>query len=258
MLIGHVLAVVIITIGREGLLRAVRSIFSQNTNEPIQILIGVDKDSYQSIPTLKSILKEECPSHITLTWLELGYSTSIRHGGVHASFYGGSLRSALALLANAPLVTFLDDDDWLLPDHCSHFISAFRKYPTIYWAHSLCYYADGNTSKPLCIDEIESVGVNEGIYKERFGGFVRLSGLTIDIVKVLPFIHHLAQAMTTSGDGEDRLFFHSIKELTHIKINYATVCCALDPKDSAHQYRMRFIQNKIGQIELADKKESSR
>ena len=59
MLIGHVLAVVIITIGREGLLRAVRSIFSQNTNEPIQILIGVDKDSYQSIPTLKSILRDQ-------------------------------------------------------------------------------------------------------------------------------------------------------------------------------------------------------
>lgn len=254
----HSIAVVIVTIGRQSLLRAVRSIFAQQFSQPVQVLIGVDCDRDNNIAIYKAILAKECPSHIRLDWVDLGYSTSQRHGGIHASFYGGSLRTVLTLLADSHIVSYLDDDDWLLPDHFATVQPIFATYPDTFWAHTYCYYADSNDEKLLCIDELESVGVNAGIYQQRFGGFVRLSGLTLNVLKTLPFLHHLTGAMSSSGDGEDRLLFDSLKELPHIKINKATVACALDPHDAAHSIRMAFIQSKIGEITMAAKKESSR
>lgn len=254
----HEIAVVMVTIGRESLLRAVRSVFSQDFNHPIQILIGVDTDNEKNIAIWKAILAKECPEHIDIFWLELGYSTSKRHGGIHHSFYGGSLRSALTLLADAPYVTYLDDDDWFLDSHLSTVHSALANYPHLLWTHTYCYYADGNSGKLLCVDELESTGTGSGLYKEKFGGFVRLSGLTINVLKTLPFIHSLSSALNSSGDGEDRVFFDLLKDHNHARINVATVACALDPKDNAHAVRMNFIQSRIGHIHIEEKKGSSR
>lgn len=253
----HAIAVVMITIGRKSLLRAVRSIFKQDFNQPVQVLIGVDCDPEKNIPIWKAILAKECPAHIELTWIELGYSTSARHGGVHSCFYGGSLRPALTMLANSLYVTYLDDDDWFLPNHFSTILNTFATYPDILWAHTFCYYADSNDEKLLCVDELESTGVNSGIYQERFGGFVRLSGLSINVLKTLPFLHHLCGTIG-SGDGEDRLFFDQLRHYAHAKIAHATVACALDPKDGAHSVRMAFIESRIGKVEMAMKEESSR
>lgn len=211
------MAVVVITVGRKSLIRAIRSIFNQNYTQPIQILIGVDVDLTNNITEYQTLLENECPSHITLTWINLGYSTSIRHGSVHNCFYGGSLRSALTLLADSNIVSYLDDDDWFLPNHISTMTNIFDNFPDIYWAHSLCYYADGNTGEAFCLDEIESVGINKGIYKDNFGGFVRPSGLTINKLKNLSHIHLLSESMNTYGDGEDRLLFNQLKN-THLYI----------------------------------------
>ena len=79
---------------RQSLARAVRSVYGQRIDGRIQILVGVDCDPHGRLDELLAQLAPECPPHVTLSLIDLGYSTSRRHGGVHASFYGGSLRSA--------------------------------------------------------------------------------------------------------------------------------------------------------------------
>ena len=205
------------------------------------------------------LLAQECPEHIQLTWLNLGYSTSKRHGGVHDCYFGGSLRSALTLLANSPLVCYLDDDDWLLHNHVSLMVQVFQQLPNIAWAYPLSYYADGATGEVLCLDEIESVGVNKGFYKANSGGFVRPSGLTINKLKTLPFIHCLSQSLTKEGDGEDRVFFDKLKTLEYAFLNAGTVCYTLDPKDAMHSLRMKYIQEKLGRkVSIGEKTGSLR
>lgn len=255
----HQIAVVIITIGRDNLLRAVRSVFNQQFEGKIQVLIGVDVDPFQQIPQLRATLEQECPPHISLVWLDLGYSTSKRHGGVQECFYGGSLRTALSFLADAPFVTYLDDDDWFLPHHLHAVHYALSHYPQAHWAFTLCYYADPNNEQILCLDEIESVGVNKGVYQEKFGGFVRPSGLTLNLKATLPHLHCWSQAYNIRGEGEDRLMFEQLKSLPYCEIPTGTVCCALDPKDPMHSERMKFIEHKLGKkVELTEKVQSLR
>lgn len=251
----HRLAVVIVTTCRESLLRAVRSVYRQRFSGPLQVLVGVDCDPHERLEVLKKILIAECPQHVTLSLVNLGYSTSIRHGGPHASFYGGSLRSALTLLADSDIVSYLDDDDWLADDHCERILQAIEGKK---WAFSYSVYADGNTGQGLCVDEIESVGVDRGIYAKKFGGFVRPSGLTINKLQLLHLVHIWSCTPFAAGDGEDRLMFDKLRVEPHACTGYATVYCAIDPKDAAHSYRVAFMRSKGVEFAASFKAESSR
>lgn len=235
------LSVVITSIGRKSLSRAVGSIFRQNFPGKIQILIGVDKDIFGQTDELFKQLSEICPPNITITWLRLDYSTSVRYGGVHSSQYGGSLRTALTFLADSKYVMYLDDDDWLAENHCSTTLEAIQGK---YWAFALSNYADGNTEEVLCIDEMESVGVDNGIYKERFGGFVRPSGLLINKLELMHILHLWSHSPFETGDGEDRLIFDQLRNVPGGFTGLATVYCSIDPKDSMHQIRTNYIKTK--------------
>lgn len=235
------IAVVIATVGRSSLLRAVRSIFAQDIEKPIQVLIGIDIDKYGQSNRIRETLLEECPRHVDLIWWQPGYSTSQRHGGIHRCFFGGSLRTALSFLANAPVVTYLDDDDWYAPDHLRRMLSAIEGKS---WAYSLSYYADGENGTPLAIDEIESVGVGAGIYRDTFGGFVRPSALAIDKTRLGHILHLWSEAQGPAGDAEDRLIFSELKGVDHGFTGGATVCYALDPKDIQHELRLAFLRQK--------------
>lgn len=251
----HAVAVVIVTTCRASLERAVRSVFGQRCGGRIQVLIGVDVDPHGRLDALLAALLPDCPPHITVSLIHLGYSTSRRHGGPHASFYGGSLRAALTLLADSRVVVYLDDDDWLKEDHCAQVLQAIdgRK-----WAFAYSIYADGNTGRELCVDEIESVGVGAGIYAERFGGFVRPSGLAIDKLALLHLVHLWACAAFATGDGEDRLMFEQLRAEPHGCTGMASVCCALDPNDALHARRVEFMRARGVRYEAAPKIESSR
>lgn len=252
---GHTVAVVIVTTCRLSLARAVRSVYRQRLEGRIQILIGVDCDPNRQLDALLAELVPQCPSHVTISLINLGYSTSLRHGGVHASFYGGSLRSALTLLADSRVVVYLDDDDWFRDDHCAHVLAAIEGKK---WAFSYSVYADGNTGQEYCVDEMESVGVGRGIYAERFGGFVRPSGLAIDKLQLLHVVHLWSCAAFAGGDGEDRLVFEQLRKEPHGCTGVASVCMALDPKDSMHGRRVAFMRSRGVAYDGADKIESSR
>lgn len=255
----HAIAVAIVTTCREALARAVRSVFRQRLDGAgdarIQILLGVDCDPHGRLPALLQVLAPECPPHVTITLINLGYSTSQRHGGPHASFYGGSLRSALTLLADSRVVVYLDDDDWLKEDHCARILRAIDGKK---WAYSYSIYADGNIGQELCVDELESVGVGRGIYAQSFGGFVRPSGLAIDKLQLLHVVHLWSCAAFASGDGEDRLVFEQLRREPHGFTGAATVCCAIDPNDALHARRVEFMRSRGVDYEVGAKLDSSR
>lgn len=224
----------------------------------IQLLIGLDKDVYGSFGRLKTVLDEEKPPHVDIVYLDVGYSTSVRHGGVHACAYGGSLRTVLSFLADSPYVVYLDDDDWLLPDALADRCAAFRQYPEAAWAFSPSYYADGSSGRILCVDEWESTGVGSGIYAERFGGFVRPSGLVLNKLRTAHLLHRWSEALGAAGDGEDRVLFDALRHLPHAVLQRPSVCCALDPKDGNHALRASLIESRIGRVEWAEKEQSTR
>jgi len=198
-------AVVIATVLRSSLIRAVQSIFRQDLNGRVQILIGIDKH-LGSLEAIKQ-LRHECPDHMSLTVIDLGYSTSTRHGGIYPTRYGGGIRTILSYAANSRLVAYLDDDDWWARDHLSSLIAACTGKG---WAFSYRWMVDEETAWPICRDEWDSVGPNRGINKDRFGGFVATSNLILD-KQACHFVLPLwSLAAFPDSTGEDRLVFDAL------------------------------------------------
>jgi hypothetical protein len=249
----HDIAIIIPTVCRLSLLRAIRSIYHQKTKARIQILIGVDCDPHGRGPEMFNQLLKEAPPHCSLTWLDLGYSTSVRHGGVHASIFGGSLRSALSFLADAEIAMYLDDDDWLAPEHCTEILAAIAGKK---WAFAYSIYANADTGEPYCVDEFESVGVNRGVFAERFGGFVRPSGMAVNKLKLLHILHLFSLTVHEQGIIEDRIVFSYLKEQPHGCTGKASVYYSLDPKDGMHPQRLEFMRHRQAQFGAIKKTES--
>jgi hypothetical protein len=198
-------AVVIQTILRPSLSRAVRSVFRQDLKGRIQVLVGIDKK--QGHDSLLDELIQQCPSHIRITVVDLGYSTSRRHGGLYSTRYGGGLRTILSYAANSRFVAYLDDDDWWAHDHLSSLLAAIQGKD---WAFSYRWIVDQPTGWPICRDEWDSVGTQPGINKDRFGGFVAPSTLMLEKEAchfVLPF---WSLAAWDDATGEDRLVFAAL------------------------------------------------
>lgn len=250
------LAVVIPTAGRDSLLRAVRSVYAQDFPGRIQILVGLDIDLTGRAGALRAALAAELPARMSLTWLDLGYSTSRRHGGVHSCHFGGALRTILTFCAQARTILYLDDDDWWAPFHVRLLAQAIAGRR---WAFSLCWYADSDAATALAVDEIESVGPDRGIYKDRFGGFVRPSALALDKIDLAPILHLWSHSPLPGGDGEDRLIFDQLRRVPERgETGVASVYYAIDPRDAAHGMRLQYLAAKGVTAAPADKRDSLR
>jgi hypothetical protein len=231
-------AVVIATILRPTLVQAVDSIFAQAFPGRIQILIGVD---LPAIPAdLSDRLDAACanrPAHVVVQALHPGYSTSARHGGVTASYFGGALRCVLSLLANSRHVAYLDDDNWFHPDHLRTLRDAALRAS---WGWSLRWFVHPDTSRPICIDTWESVGPGQGIFSDRFGGFVDTNCLMLDK-------RHCERALlgwntpmhsNIRGAGEDRLVFDILRRQSNLGTGQATSYYRMGPSDGLHPLRL--------------------
>lgn len=237
------LSVVLVTVCRNSLYRAIRSVFTQDFKGSIHLLVGADVEKFGNFSEIISELLLECPPNVTLTGISLGYSTSARHGGLHSSWYGGSLRSALSFLATSRWVSYLDDDDWYEPQHLRLLYEAIQGRA---WAFSLSNYADPNGDVIYGVDTIESVGPNRGIFAAKFGGFVRPSALMIDKLKLSHILHLWSISPFSSGDGEDRLIFKELlKQSEYGETGVPTVNCALDPADGMHELRMKSVSMSV-------------
>ena len=139
-------AVVIPTIIRPHLERAVKSVFEQDFDGTIQILIGLDYPCGNK-ETLWS-LQIQAPKNMAVDVLNLGYSTRIDKGGLYYNYGGGALRSILTLAANARYVAYLDDDCWFKPNHISSLMNLITKR-NLHWVYSKrrAYYSE--TGEPV-------------------------------------------------------------------------------------------------------------
>src|SRR5262249_39984845 len=99
-------AVVIPTVARPALARAVRSVYAQQFSGTIQILIGVD--TWQGEQRNLADLAVEAPPNCAVAVFNPGYSTSARHGGFVPAGTGGALRTILSYAAHSRLVAYLD------------------------------------------------------------------------------------------------------------------------------------------------------
>lgn len=237
------IAVVIPTLLRPSLVRAVESVFAQDFRGTIHVLIGVDfrEGDIGAIETIR----QRCPEGVTVTVLDPGYSTSKRRGGFYANWDGGALRTVLSYLANARLVAYLDDDNWWAPDHLSSLHAAIQGKG---WAFSLRWYVDPDTQQPLCVDEWESVGPGRGVYAQKAGGFVDTSSLMIDKVACEPVLRLWASPLfPEAGEGSDRSVFNGlVAGYPGAGTGRATCYYVISADDRVHHYRVAWIREKTG------------
>lgn len=227
-------AVVIPTTLRPMLLKAVRSVFKQSFPGRIQILIGIDVR--HGDPKLLDQIKAECPDRMAITVIDLGYSTSVRHGGTHTNCYSGAIRTILSYAANSRYVAYLDDDDWWDSSHLSKMLEAVQGKA---WAFSLRWFADKDTELPICVDEWDSVGPGKGINNPRFGGFVAPSNLILDKLACDDVLPMWARAAFKDGTGEDRLVFQKLKEKPHGETRSATTYYAIPQAVQLHEHHLK-------------------
>jgi len=198
--------VVIPTVLRPQLLKAVKSVFEQDIKGTVQVLLGIDQALGSS--DIIDQLHASCPSHMKVDVVDIGYSTSRRHGGLYAVWAGGSLRTALSYLANSRLVAYLDDDNWWADDHLSSLVKAIKGYD---WAFSLRWYVDPGTMESIAIDRVESVGPGHGVHTQRFGGFVDTNCLMINKVNCHWALPAWSVALDEAGNAPDRAIFNVLK-----------------------------------------------
>jgi hypothetical protein len=212
-------------------------VFRQDFAGRIQLLIGVDVH-HGDVGVLDAI-RAACPERITLTILDPGYSTSVRHGGLFANAYGGSLRAVLSLLANSNRLAYLDDNDWYAPSHLRTLAAAMDGKQ---WAFSYRWLVDPSTLWPICRDEWDSVGPGAGINAARFGGFVQPSTLMLDRQACLYALPLWSQALFPDGSGEDRLIFEALhKNFTYAGSGQYSCYCTLNREAVNHlHHRQEF------------------
>ena len=224
-------AVVIPTIGRRSILCALESIIKQNGVNKIQIIIGVDK-SNDDLSWLREYLTK-LPKKFEAALMELPYSTSIRHGGVHTAMDGGSLRAILSLMANSRYVAYLDDDNTWAPDHLSKLVDKIQGKA---WAFSHRFLIDEDTGENYGQDLWHSVGVDKGDFASQ-GGFVDTNCLMVDVVKTAPVVGRWASSGSLKpGFTADRFFFAGIRNSPYGEVTEATVFYKIRKTNILHKH----------------------
>jgi len=193
------IAVIIATVARPTLAQAIRSVYTQRFAGRVQIMVGIDR--WEGDRAQFEALATECPSHIAVTQVDLGYSTSHRHGGLYPSSYGGSLKTILSYAANSRHVAYLDDDNWYEPDHLATLLKAVHGMA---WAFALRNFIEAGSGDLLCADTWESVGPDRGVFAKAQGGFVDTNCFVIDTQKCADVFPEWAMTRFTGGTGGDR------------------------------------------------------
>lgn len=219
-------AVVMPTVVRPTILRALGSIFGQDFPGSIQVLIGVD-GAAGNLRLIDEAFRVR-PRHVSGYVLTLPYSTSQRHGGVHSALDGGSLRAVLAMSAHARHVAFLDDDNAWRPGHLRVLRGAIEGKA---FAFSRRLFVRETDFVPLVVDEWDSMGPGRGRFAKA-GGFVDPNCLMIDKVALAPHLGRWAETVSgRPGTTADRNFFSAIRREPCGRSDDVTVLYAVRPNN---------------------------
>ena len=233
-------AVVLPTVLRPSLARAVESVYAQTLDGRIQLLLGIDVASGD--PALLDRLAAACPPQIDLVVCDPGYSTSVRHGGLYPNRFSGALRTILSYAANSRYLAYLDDDNWWAPDHLASLLDTIAEAE---WAWSQRWFVEAETDEPICIDDWESVGPDAGIFVEQFGGFVDPSSLMVDKFAAHDILPFWSLSPFEDGSGEDRLVFAGLKgALRGRGTGRATSFYTVNPQDPMQSNRLQMMRER--------------
>lgn len=199
--------IVMATVVRETFPQALRSVYAQAFAGRIQVLVGIDR--WVGDRAIVEQLAAQRPAHVAVTTVDLGYSTSQRHGGVYPSHYGGALKTILSYAANSRFVGYLDDDNWYAPDHVETMLRAIAGKS---WAFSLRHFVDADTGTPLCPDTWESLGPGRGVYAAAQGGFVDTNCYFIDTLACSDVFPEWAMTRFAEGTGGDRQVLQRLRD----------------------------------------------
>lgn len=225
------IAVVMPTLMRTCIVDAIRGVYAQDFSGSIQILIGVDITEGDAGVIAK--VAQERPPHVSLLLLQLPWSTSVRHGGVHTALDGGSLRSILSFMANSRYVAYLDDDNTWRSDHLSKLHAAIQGKA---WAYARRMLIDMENRQELGIDQWDSVGPNAGRFAAQ-GGFVDTNCLMVDKVICARALGRWSESGTGKpGLTADRNFFSAIREAPHGVVAEPTVRYAIRRTNVLHTF----------------------
>ena len=233
-------SVVIPSIGRRDILKALASVYEQNIGR-IQILIGIDKP--ENDLSFLNLFLVNCPKNVTVNVIYPGYSTSVRHGGVTKARDGGALRSFLTQVANSKYIAYLDDDNWWAKNHLEDLLLAIKNKA---WAFSLRYFVYPPPETTMVLDQWESVGPGKGVFLKNFGGFVDPNALMInkELCWECISLWNFPLGNDPKGMSADRNVFNYLKG--HSKpgeTGKGTVFYRITPGDSNHHNRMYALGN---------------
>lgn len=231
-------AVVIPTTCRASLARAVRSVFRQAGVQRIHTLIGID--AVRGDDAVIGEILDARPALHAVTVLNLGYSTSIRHGGFYGTIDGGALRTILTYAANSRYVCYLDDDNWIAETHVASLLRAIEGKD---WAFTLRWFVDPDTEEPLCVDRWESTGPGHGAFRNKFGGFVDPNCLMIDKLRC-PFVPPLwSVPLVPRTPTADRTVFQALRKSSAFgSTGAATAYYVTNARDENHFIRLQWIR----------------
>lgn len=234
-------AVVVPTIVRPSLARALASIYAQDIHEPIQILIGVDR-AVGDVSVIEEAARTR-PRNVAIYVLALPYSTSVRNRGLHSASDGGSLRAALALAAHSRHVAFLDDDNAWTPVHLRTLKSAIGDKA---YAFSRRMLVRDDDFSPIVEDRWDSLGPDRGRFAAS-GGFVDPNCLLIDKVRLAHAIGRWAETSDgRPGVTADRHFFAAIGREPFGESGAASVLYATRPTNVMLRFAVNEAQPRAG------------
>ena len=214
-------AVVMFTKRTGALASAVRSVFAQDFDGRVQVLVATDGP--QADRAALAELRREVPDKMALSIVDLGYSTARSRGGLYAPEAGGALRAALTLLANARHVAYLSEVNVFSPNHLSSLKQAIGDRA---WAWTQRLFADARNGAVICRDDWESAGPGAGTFAKSEGGFVAADALLIDKFACAAAIPAWLQA-DDQGRGEDRRFFQAIRALPNGATGQPTISASI-------------------------------
>jgi hypothetical protein len=229
-------AVVMPTVLRATITDAVQSVFDQRFDGTIQILIGIDAAANEL-----ARIEQFCrciPDRQSVLLFYPGYSTSLRHGGLHATRDGGSLRTVLSYLANSRYIAYLDDDNWWSDDHLSTMHAVLSAGAE--WAYALRWFVHPGSRQPICKDEWESVGPGIGC----FNGWVDPNCLAIDKIACEAVLRwwSIPQPNSAEARDADRNVFRILStEFRGGPTNRHSVFYEIIETDPMHPYRLSAI-----------------
>jgi len=233
--------VVMPSVLRPSLERALLSVFAQDIPGTVQVLIGIDREEGE-LDLVARVCRRRPPNRVVQV-LYPGYSTSRRHGGQHAPRDGGALRLVLTSLANSRHVAYLDDDNWWAPDHLRTLRDAMDGVGAE-WAFSLRWFVHPESGRPICVDIWESVGPGRGAFAERGGGFVDPNTLMIDQLAcawAVPWWNHPMVGDAEAMSADRNVFAALCRGHTGVGTGQATAYYIANPDNNIHSVRVKNI-----------------